>query len=247
MFAPLPVVGHVIVVGHVSPLVVLQLTWQPHEVPQLTLPHAGSRPVQVAVHLPAPQIALPHAALPPPHVSVHVPPVHVIAALQAFEPVQSRLQSPVDEHVSEPQTCWPPPPLHVSVQSPVEHVTLPHASEPVQVAVQSPLVQPMLPHAFVPVQSTVQSFVWHVMPRHALSALQWTLQPVPALPQLIVPHAPLVGHEMSQFHPVGHVMLPLPVPVIGQSRVIKLHDGQIEGHDAASSGRASIGRVPTTQ
>jgi hypothetical protein len=26
MFAPLPVVGHVIVVGHVSPLVVLQLT-----------------------------------------------------------------------------------------------------------------------------------------------------------------------------------------------------------------------------
>jgi hypothetical protein len=73
------------------------------------------------------------------------------------------------------------------------------------------------------------------------------LQDVPAFEQLIAPHAPLVGHEMSQFHPVGHVMLPLPVPVIGQSSVIRLHDGQIAGQVAASSGRASTGRVPTTQ
>ena len=140
--------------------------------PQLTLPHAGSAPLHVAVHLPVPQIVLPHAALPPSQVSVHVPPVQVIAALQAFEPMQSRRQSPVDEHVIEPQTCCPPPPLHVSLQSPVEHVRLPQASEPVQVAVQSPLVQPMLPQAFVPMQSTVQSLVWHVMPRHELSAVQ---------------------------------------------------------------------------
>jgi hypothetical protein len=128
--------------------------------------------VQVAVHLPAPQIALPHAALPPAHVSVQLPPLHVIAALHAFEPMQSREQSPVDEHVSEPHTCWPPPPLHVSVQSPVEHDRFPHASEPVHVAVQSPLVQLMLPQALVPAQSTAQSLVWHVMPRHALSVVQ---------------------------------------------------------------------------
>jgi hypothetical protein len=73
------------------------------------------------------------------------------------------------------------------------------------------------------------------------------LHDAPAFEQLIVPQAPFVGHEMSQLNPVGHVMLPLPVPVTGQSRVIRLHDGQIDGQVSASIGRASAGRVPTTQ
>jgi len=63
------------------------------------------------------------------------------------------------------------------------------------------------------VHSTVQSFVLHVMPRQALSAVQPIVHDA-ELPQLIVPHAPGIAHVMSQFHPGGHVMLPLPAPVI---------------------------------
>jgi hypothetical protein len=79
-----------------------------------------------------------------------------------------------------------------------------------------------------------------------LSLVQCTLHDVPFM-QLIVPHAPAVAHVMSQLKPAGHARLPLPVPVMAHSRVCRLHDGQIAGHTSASIGRASIGRIPTTQ
>ena len=69
-----------------------------------------------------------------------------------------------------------------------------------------------------------------------------------AFVQVIVPHAPIEPQMMLQFQPAGHVMLPLPVPVIVHSVVWKLHvPPQIVGHTAASSGRASAGRLPITQ
>lgn len=155
---------------------VSQLTWQPHELPQLTLPHAGSVPMHVAVHLSPPHEMVPHAALPPLHVSVHfevASPPHICAA-HAFDPVHVRVQSPVPLQFRLPQTCRPPPPEQVSVQLPVVQVSEPHAPEPLQVAEQLPLEHEMLPHAFVPVQSTVQLLVWHMMSRQALSAVQCT-------------------------------------------------------------------------
>jgi hypothetical protein len=164
-------VAHIIEVGHV--FVASQLTSQPHEVSQLTLPHAGSSPVHVAVHLLILHVIAPQASVPPLHVSWHfdvVVPVQLIEP-QAAEPAQSRVQSPV-AHVRLPHTCCPPPPLHVSVHLPAPQLRLPHASEPLHVALQLPVVQPMLPHAFTPVQSTSQFLVVHVMPRHALSAVQ---------------------------------------------------------------------------
>ena len=90
-------------------------------------------------------------------------------------------------------------------------------------------------------------FVLHVMPRHALAAVQLTSHAV-ALAQLIVPHAPVVEQLIVQFQPAGHVMLPLPVPVISHVAAAKLQvPPQIAGHTAASSMRASGGSVPTTQ
>jgi hypothetical protein len=56
-------VGQFIVVGHV--FVVSQLTSQPHELSQLIVPHAGSSPMQVDVHLFEPHVIVPHASLPP--------------------------------------------------------------------------------------------------------------------------------------------------------------------------------------
>jgi hypothetical protein len=247
MLAPFPVVGQLIVVGHVLFIVASQLTSQPHEVLHVTLPQAASRPVHVAVHLPVPQLIAPQAARPPLHVSVHAPPLQVIAALHALAPSHVRVQAPVDVHDSEPHTCWPPPPMQVSVQLPVVQDRLPHASAPLHAAVQSPLVQVILPHALTPVQSMLQSAVPHRIPRHASPAAQWTLHEV-AFWQLIAPHAPAVGQVMSQFQFAGHVRLPLPVPEMGHSRVCRLHVvAQIEGHTSASAGRASTGRLPTTQ
>jgi len=247
-----PGVAHIIEAGHVF-VVPSQLTSQPHELSQFTLPHAGSRPVHVALQLAVLHVIGPHAALPPLHVSSHFEallPEQVIVP-HAAEPAQVRLQSPIvvpaTPHVRLPQTCSPPPLEQSCVHLPVVQVRLPHASDPIHVVLQSPVEQLVLPHAFTPAQSTSQSFVPHVMPRHALSAVQWTLHDAAAFVQLIVPHAPFVGHEMSQLKPAGHVMLPLPVPVIGQSRVIRLQLGQIDGQVSASAGRASAGRVPVTQ
>jgi hypothetical protein len=245
-----PGVAQLIDVGHV--FVASQPTSQPHEVSQFTVPHAGSRPVHVALQLAVLQVIWPHAALPPLQVSSQLDalsPVHVIEP-HAAEPAQVRLQSPtcVDAcpQIRLPQTCWPPPPEQSCVHLPVVQVRLPQASDPEHVVVQSPVVQLVLPHALTPVQSMAQSFVPHVIPRHALSAVQWIAHDA-LFVQVIVPHAPFVGQEMSHVKPVGHVMLPLPVPVIGHARVIRLHDGQIDGHVSASAGRASAGRLPTMQ
>jgi hypothetical protein len=105
------------------------------------------------------------------------------------------------------------PPEQVSLQWPVVQLMFSHASTPVQLAVQSPVVHVMLPHALTPVQVATQSAVPQLMFRHASAVVQPILQlDVPE--QVTVPHAPPVAHVMSQFQPGGHVMLPLPVPVI---------------------------------
>ena len=49
--------------GHVL-LTASQLTWQPHELLHVTLPHDESVPMHVAVHLSPPHVMVPHAALP---------------------------------------------------------------------------------------------------------------------------------------------------------------------------------------
>ena len=159
----------------------------------------------------------------------------------------------VASHRPVPQLSVPHaalPPAQSALQSPVVQLIEPHAPAPMQVASQSPLVQVMLPHACAPVHSTWQSFVLHVMPRQAEPAEQVTSHDA-AFAQLIVPHAPDVPHSMLQFQPLGHVMLPLPVPTIVQLDVVKLHvPAQISGHTAASSGRdgASMsGFCPITQ
>jgi hypothetical protein len=163
-----------------------------HEVPQLTVPHAGSRPAHVALHAPVPQFSVPHAALPP----------------EQF-----------------------------AVQSPVVQLMVPHAPLPAQVALQSPVVQLMLPHAFVPVQLTLQSLVVHWIALHASVTLHVTSHDA-AVVQVIVPHAPAVGHSILQFQPAGQLMLPLPAPTIMHVLVEKSQlPLQIAGHTAASSGR----------
>jgi hypothetical protein len=173
-------------------------------------------------------LSVPQAALPPEQVWTHAPVVHVTLPHAAL-------------------------PTQVAVQSPVVQLILPHAAPPLppeQFAVQSPLVQPMLPHACWPMQSTAQFFVLQVMPRHALSAVQ-SISHDAALVQLIVPHAPGVGHMMLQFQPMGQVILPLPVPMIVHDIVAKLQlPPQMSGQIAASSGlggASTSGRSPITQ
>ena len=191
----------------------------------------------------------PHAALPPEHVDVHDPllPVQLIVPHAAL-PAQVALQSP------PLQLMLPHAPLpheQFAVQSPVPQLIVPHASLPLQVASQSPLVHVMLPHAFRPVHSTVQSFVLQVMPRHASAVRQSISHDAAALPQLIVPHAPAEPQVMLQFHPVGQLILPLPVPVMAHVFAWKSHvPWQIVGHTAASIGginASSSGFAPATQ
>jgi hypothetical protein len=216
--------GQVIDVGHTL-FVRSQLTSHWHELAHETSPHALSVPMHVAVHLPVPQVSAPHASVPPLHVSVQSPPVHDMVP-HALLPAQVRVQSPV-VHVSVPHTALPPPLMQLSVQFPVVQLTLPHALAPVHV--------------------TSQFFVAHETDAHALFAAQRTLQLAPA-PQLIAPQAPALGHEMSQFQPIGQATLPLPVPVIVQVVVAKSQPPlQLVGHTAASSSRASMGSVPTMQ
>jgi hypothetical protein len=171
-----------------------------------------------------PQSTAPHASLPPLQVSVHAPPLHVIV-LHAALPSHVRVQLP-DWQVSVPHTALPAPPIHDSVQLPDVQLTLPHALTPVHV--------------------TSQFFVVHEMPRQASFAAQLILQLAP-VPQLTAPHAPALGHVMSQFQPVGQAIAPLPVPVIVQVLVPKSQLLHVVGQTAASSSRASAGRVPTMQ
>ena len=104
-------------------------------------------------------------------------------------------------------------PEQVSLQSPVVQLMFSHASTPEQVAVQSPVVQVMLPQALTPVQVASQLAAPQVMFRQAFAEVQAILQVAASIP-VIVPHAPAEAHVMSQFQPDGHVMLPLPMPVI---------------------------------
>lgn len=148
-------------------------------------------------------------------------------------------------HESEPHAALPPE--HVSMHAPVVHVMLPHALLPVHVRVQSPVVQPTLPHDALPVHVTLQFFVLQVIALQASVAVQSMSQPrAPALMQLTIPHAPAVGQLISQFHPSGHVMLPLPVPVIVHVAVARSQPPLqiVDGH---TSSRASAGSVPTMQ
>lgn len=198
--------------------------WQ--EAAQFTVPQAGSSPVQVAVHGPVPQLIVPQAALPPEQVSV---------------------QAPVPQ-LTEPHALLP---AQVAEQSPLVHEMLPHAAAPPeQLTSQSPDVQLTLPHAFGPTQLTLQSLVLHVIPRHALPDVH-SISHDAAFVQLIMPHAPLVLHAISQFQPVGQVMLPLPVPTMLHVDVVKSHIPlQTAGQTAASTGRlgaSSSGFWPITQ
>lgn len=237
--------GHDMVVGHVF-VTLSHVTSHRHELAQLTLPHAESMPMQLARQRPVPQLIVPHAAVPPLQVSVHVPPAHVICWPQAAEPAHVRVQLPVPQ-LNEPHTCMPPPPLQSSVQLPVVQLSDPHALTPVQVAVHGWVVQLILPQALLPVHSSVQAFPLQLMPRHALSDVQWTSH-FWEFVQLTVPHAPDAPQLIEQSQPVGHVMLPLPVPVIEQCIVWKLQvPPQIAGQTGGASGPASIGRVPTMQ
>lgn len=237
--------GHDMVVGHEF-VTLSHVTSHRHEPLQLTLPHAELTPKQLARQRPVPQLIAPHAPVPPLHVSVHVPPAHVICWPQAAAPSHVRAQLPVPQ-LSAPHTCMPPPPLQSSVQLPVLQLSEPHALTPVQVAVQGSDEQLMLPQALLPVHSSVQAFPVQLMPRHALSDVQWTSH-FWELEQLTVPHAPDAPQLTEQSQPAGHVMLPLPVPVIEQCIVWKLHvPPQIAGHTGGESGAASIGRVPTMQ
>ena len=182
---------------------------------QFTVPQARSSPVHVALHGPLPQVIVPQAALPSEQVSVHAPVPQLIAP-HALLPAQ------------------------VAVQSPLVHEMLPQAALPLppeQLTSQSPDVQLTLPHALGPTQLTLQSLVLHVIPRHALAAVH-SMSHDAALVQLISPHAPLVVHAISQFQPLGQVMLPLPVPTMLHVDVAKSHMPlQIAGHTAASRGR----------
>ncbi len=198
-------------------VVPLQETSHLHEDEQFTVPHDGSRPVQVALHSPVPQFMVPQAALPPAQVWMHLP-LPQLSPAQALLPWQSAVQSPL-EQLTVPQAALPLPPEHETSQL--------------------PLVQPMLPHARGPMHETLQSCVLHWMPRHALPAVHLTSHDAEFV-QLIVPHAPVVGHSMLQFQPVGQVRLPLPVPTIVHVNVAKSQVPlQIGGHTAASAGRAS--------
>ena len=235
--------GHIIDAGQMF-VVPLHETSHLHEAAQLTGPHAGSTPVQMAEHSPVPQESVPHAALPPEQFVRHRPVVHVMLP-QALLPAQVASQSPAP-HVIVPHAALPLPPEQSALQSPVVQLMLPHAALPVHVASQLPVVHCTLPQACCPVHATVQFFVLHVMPRQALSALH-VMSHDAELPQLIVPQAPPMAHVMSQFHPVGQVMLPLPVPVIVHVVVWTSQLSQADGHSKASSGRASAGREPITQ
>jgi hypothetical protein len=195
---------------------------------QFTVPQAGSSPVQVAVQGPVPQLIVPQAALPPEQISVQAP----------------------APQLTEPHALLP---AQVAEQSPVVHEILPHAAlppPPEQLTAQSPDVQLTLPHAFAPTQLTVQSFVLQVIPRHALPAVH-SISHDAAFEQLIMPHAPLVLHAMSQFQPVGQVMFPLPVPTMLHVDVAKSHMPlHTVGQTAASTGRlgaSSRGFWPITQ
>jgi hypothetical protein len=204
--------GHIMLAGHASPEP-SQFTSHLHELVQITALHAGSVPVHVALHAPEPQFSVPQAALPPEQCVVHVPPEHVMLP-HALLPAQVASQAPVPQ-VIEPHAALPLPPEQSAVHLPVVQLMLPHAALPTHVASQLPDVHCTAPQARSPVQLTLQFFVLHVMPRHAMSAVQSTLHDA-AFVQLIVPHAPVVGHVMLQFHAVGQVTFPLPVPVIVQ-------------------------------
>ena len=192
----------------------------------------------------------PHAALPLPHVALQVPRLPQLMSLHALLPWQSAVHVPSPQ-LSLPQTCAPLPPEQVSLHVPVVlHVMLPHAALPVQVASHVPVVQLMLPHACWPVQVTLQSFVPHWMPRHALFELQSMVHDA-ALLHVSMPHEPGDGQLMLQCQPVGHVRLPLPVPVIVHVDVAKSQvPPQIAGHTAASiglTGASASGFAPITQ
>lgn len=176
------------------------------------------------MHAPVPQVRFPHAALPSAQVCVQAPSAQIMAP-HALSPVHVRVQLPAP-HDSEPHTALPPPPLQVCVQLPLVHVTL--------------------AHAFAPVHVTSQFLVMHDTPRHAFALAHRTLHDA-ALPQSSDPHAPGVGHVMSQFQPAGHVIEPLPVPVIVHVVVAMSQLLQIAGHTNASGGAASIGSVPMMQ
>jgi hypothetical protein len=185
--------------------------------------------MHVAVHLPKPQVSAPQAAAPPEQVSMQAAVPAQVVVPHAPAPSHVRVQVPPFMHDSVPHTGLPAPPLHVCVQLPPAHVTFAHALTPVQV--------------------TSQFFVWQLTPRHASAPRQSTSHPS-LLPQLIGPHAPAFAHVMLHFTPAGHVIAPLPVPVIVQTAGIAdvsqppLHAA---GHTNASCSRASIGIMPRMQ
>src|SRR5262249_31531324 len=128
----------------------------------------------------------------------------------------------------------------------------PHAFEPSQVASQVPLVHDRLPHALpaLPelVQCVVQLAVSHVMLPHARSLPHVTSHDC-AIVHEMSPHAAVPLQLLVQSQPAGHVIAPLPVPVIVQVLLPKLHCPHCGGQIATSIGAsiaASIG-LPITQ
>ncbi len=239
-----PATGHVLVpqspAGHV--------TSHLHELTQSIVPHAALPPVQVASSAPVPPMMLPHAPEPT-HVTVAEPPSVVMSPHAALPPLHEIPQAPAP-HVM-PRHAEPP--LHVALPPPVPSEMLPQLALPRQLTSHLPPVQLMFPHAsVVPLPSHVMLQVptAHVTLLHAPTLPHVSLHDSDCV-QLTSWHAPWVAQPITQFQPAGQVMLPLPVPVMLQVFVWKLHSvpGHTDGQIAASigaSGPASL-NVPTMQ
>jgi hypothetical protein len=161
---------------------------------QLTVPHAGSRPVQFALHAPVPQLSVPHAALPP---------------------EQFAMQSPVVQ-LMLPHAALP---AQVALQSPVVQLMLPHALSPVQLTLQSLVVQVIAAHASVTLHvMSHDADVAQLIEPHAPAVVHSILQfqpegqlmlplPVPTIMQVLVEksHMPLqiAGHTAASSGRLG--------------------------------------------
>jgi hypothetical protein len=72
--------------------------------------------------------------------------------------------------------------------------------------------QLFVPHCPVPQVTSHEQALLQPIDPHALVPLQITVHAVPPLPHVMLPHAESPLHTMSQFMPLGHVMLLPPAP-----------------------------------
>ena len=169
-------------------MVPLHATSHLHDVPQLTVPHAGSTPVHVALLAPVPQFTVPHAALPPEQFAVQSP---VVQLMLPHAPL----------------------PAQVATQSPVVQLMLPHAFVPVQLTLQSLVVHWIALHALATLHVTSHdAAVVQVTVPHAPAVVHSILQfqpegqlmlplPVPTIMQVLVEKSQLplqiAGHTAA--------------------------------------------------